>query len=113
MWFSAFWWRLGVNLSSCPERVVDMPLMALRVELPDIPNALAAVAGALGEHDTNIVGIEVHELEGERVIDEIVVDVPEDASIVAVRDELLRAGALSVTSVPVPVEHQRTDAIVR
>lgn len=49
----------------------------LRIELPDRPGALAAVTGEIGASDANIVSIDVHEVDGATVVDEIVVDVPE------------------------------------
>jgi hypothetical protein len=50
----------------------------LRIELPDRPGALAGVTGAIGVHDANIVSIDVHEIDGDTAVDEIVVAVDDD-----------------------------------
>jgi hypothetical protein len=47
----------------------------LRVELPDLPGALAKVATVISDLDGDVVSIDVHELDGHRVVDELVVDV--------------------------------------
>jgi hypothetical protein len=50
----------------------------VRVELPDLPGALARVATVISELDGDVVSIDVHELDGHRVVDELVVDVLTD-----------------------------------
>jgi hypothetical protein len=55
-----------------------MPLYRLRVELPDRPGALADVATAIAAHRGNVVAIDIHELDGDKAVDEIVIDGPED-----------------------------------
>lgn len=47
----------------------------LRIELPDRPGALAAVTGEIAAANANIVSIDVHEVDGETVVDEVVVEV--------------------------------------
>ena len=47
----------------------------LRVELPDLPGALARVATVISDHDGDVVSIDVHELDGHQVVDELVVEV--------------------------------------
>jgi hypothetical protein len=88
-----------------------MPLLAMRVELPDEPNSLARIAGTLGTLGANIVDIEVHELEGSLVVDEVLIDAPEDASPDAIRQGLLEAGATDV--VAVSTDRRQMDAVVR
>jgi hypothetical protein len=52
-----------------------MPTYRLRIELPDRPGALAGVTRAIADSDANIVSIDVHEVDGDTAVDEIVVDV--------------------------------------
>jgi hypothetical protein len=47
----------------------------LRVELPDLPGALAKVATVISEHDGDVVSIDIHELDGHQAVDELVVEV--------------------------------------
>jgi hypothetical protein len=50
----------------------------LRVELPDLPGALARVATVISEHDGDVVSIDIHELDGHQAVDELVVEVLTD-----------------------------------
>ncbi len=51
-----------------------MPLYKLRVDLPDDPGGLAALATALAEHDVNILSLAVHGKDAATVTDDLVVD---------------------------------------
>jgi hypothetical protein len=55
-----------------------MPTYRLRIELPDRPGALAGVTRAIADSDANLVSVDVHEVDGETAVDEIVVDVALD-----------------------------------
>lgn len=79
--------------------------MAMRVELPDEPYTLGRIATALG---ANILHIDVHELDGADVVDEIVIAGSESLSPADVRSALLDAGARAVVSVP--IVHRQMDA---
>jgi hypothetical protein len=48
------------------------------VELPDLPGALAKVARVISDLDGDVVSIDVHELDGHQVVDELVVEVLTD-----------------------------------
>ena len=85
--------------------------MAMRIELPDEPNTLGRIASALGGLGANILHIDVHELDGADVVDEIVIAGPESLSPSDVRTALLAAGARTVVSVP--IVHRQMDALVR
>jgi hypothetical protein len=85
--------------------------MAMRIELPDEPNTLGRIATALGRLGANILHIDVHELDGADVVDEIVIAGPESLSPADVRTALLDAGARTVVSVP--IVHRQMDALVR
>ena len=50
----------------------------LRVELPDLPGALAKVATVISDLDGDVVSIDIHELDGHQVVDELVVEVLTD-----------------------------------
>ncbi|CAA9257663.1 MAG: hypothetical protein AVDCRST_MAG50-2696 [uncultured Acidimicrobiales bacterium] len=88
-----------------------MPLVAMRVELVDEPNAMARIAAALGAAEVNIVDIDVHELDGSHVCDELVLDMPDRMNPGGLRQVLVEAGATSVLSVP--FDQRRMDAVVR
>ena len=47
----------------------------LRVELPDLPGALAKVATVISALDGDVVSIDIHELDGHQAVDELVVEV--------------------------------------
>lgn len=55
-----------------------MPTYRLRIELPDLPGALAGVTRAIADSQANIVSVDVHEIDGQTAVDEIVVDVSSD-----------------------------------
>lgn len=85
--------------------------MAVRIELPDEPYTLGRIATALGALGANILHIDVHELDGNDVVDEIVIAGPDSLSPAEVRTALLDAGATTVVSVP--IVHRQMDALVR
>jgi hypothetical protein len=47
----------------------------LRVELPDLPGALAKVATVISELDGDLISVDIHELDGHQAVDELVVEV--------------------------------------
>jgi hypothetical protein len=58
--------------------VVAVATFILRVWLPDRPGALGAVASRIGAVKGDVVGIEILERGGDRVIDELVVELPSE-----------------------------------
>ena len=54
-----------------------MPAYRLRIELQDRPGALAQVTAAIATSDANITSIDVHEVDGDTAVDEILVEVSE------------------------------------
>jgi hypothetical protein len=63
-------------LITAPSSYADDPAMTfarLRIELPDHPGGLAAVSRVLATHGLNVVELAIHEVEGDRAVDEIVV----------------------------------------
>jgi hypothetical protein len=77
----------------------------LRIELPDQPGALATVAAVIAAQEGNVVSVDIHELDGAKAVDEIVVDAPDDwdtaalASFVAAQGAELLSCALAVDRV--------------
>jgi len=67
----------------------------LRVELPDVPGALGAVASALGRVGADILAMDVVERSADRAVDDVVVDLPGG------QPDLLIAAAESVDGVHV------------
>jgi hypothetical protein len=49
----------------------------VRIELPDRPGALAKAAAAIATAGGNVMSVDIHEIDGERSVDEIVVDLPD------------------------------------
>jgi hypothetical protein len=68
----------------------------IRVELPDLPGALAKVATVVADFNGDIVSIDIHELDGHQAIDELVVEVltPLDSRVLADALEGVGAGTL-------------------
>ena len=84
-------------------------LLRLRIELPDRPGALAHVASVLGRRGGNVASVDIHELEGESAVDEIVVEVNDDWEPAALADDLAAAGASLLSAEP---ERELRDPIV-
>lgn len=76
----------------------------LRVELPDQPGALARIAGLLAAHGADVVGVDIHELDGGQAVDEISVVVRDDWDQEAFAADLAaaQAGALLAVSASGP-----------
>ena len=70
-----------------------MPLWTFRVELPDRPGRLAALTGAVAGCGGNILALDVQALDGDRVADELLVDLPDEVSVEFVEGEIRATGA--------------------
>ena len=55
-----------------------MPVVAVRVWLPDRPGALGAVASRVGAVGGDVIGIDIIDRGAGRAVDELVVELPED-----------------------------------
>jgi hypothetical protein len=73
-----------------PDKADRMPRYELRLDLPDRPGSLGAVATRLGEAGADIVSFEVIESEGGTAVDQFVLDLPAEAvpSVTAALDRL-------------------------
>jgi GNAT superfamily N-acetyltransferase len=58
-----------------------MALYELRVDLPDDPGRLAALAAALADHDVNILSLAVHGKDAASVTDDLVVDMRDHSAL--------------------------------
>jgi hypothetical protein len=70
----------------------------LRVELPDLPGALAKVATVISDLDGDVVSIDIHELDGHQAVDELVVEVLTELDGRVLAGALERAGAGALLS---------------
>jgi ACT domain-containing protein len=70
-----------------------MMFARLRIELPDHPGALAAASRVLAAQGLNVVEVSIHEVEGTRAVDEIVVHAQCPVSSVELTRSLEEAGA--------------------
>ena len=86
-----------------------MTLSQLRVELPDHPGALAAITRVLARLRMNVVEVAIHEVDGLRAVDEILVESGEPLAISSLRGSLAAAGADLLSITPCEV---RTDLVV-
>jgi hypothetical protein len=80
-------------------------LVRLRIELDDRPGSLAGVAAAIAARDGNITAIDVLEADGDRVVDEITVDVPDGLDMAQLRSEIAGVRDARVVS------HQRAELV--
>ena len=74
-------------------------LWRVRATLPDRPGSLAALAAECGKAGVNIASLQVFP-QGERVVDELVLRVPEDWRAHDLHDLLERAGGEEVVALP-------------
>lgn len=87
-----------------------MRMYRLRVELADLPGRLAAVASVIADSGANIASVDIHEVEGPGVVDELVVHVPESWEPGLLAERLATSGAGILLSAQ--VVRARDDTIV-
>jgi len=85
-----------------------MTVYALRVWLPDRPGALGQVASRIGAVRGDVVGIEILERGPSQVIDEVLVELPDDAVVQLLLAEVSQVDGVAVEDVR-PVENGRAD----
>ncbi len=82
----------------------------IRVQLPDRPGALGAVASRIGSVGGDVISIDILEREHGVVVDELGVGLPGDDLVGLLRDEVLEVDGVSIESVrpvdgPLPDRH--------
>lgn len=77
-----------------------MVFSRLRIELPDHPGALAAVSRVLAAQGLNVVEVSIHEVEGPRAVDEIVVHASATPRSTVLSAALASAGAELLSVAP-------------
>lgn len=79
-----------------------MKLLRVRVEVADVPGALAGLAGALASLRVDVASIDVLEVDGRTVVDEMLLRLPAGVTAQEVRDVLRAAGGevLSCSTAP-------------
>ena len=82
--------------------------VVVRVWLPDRPGALGQVASRIGAVKGDVLGIEILEMGGGRVIDELVVALPDDTLLELMVNEVHAIDGVSVEHVR-PVTGDRSD----
>jgi 23S rRNA U2552 (ribose-2'-O)-methylase RlmE/FtsJ len=75
-----------------------MTLHRLRIELPDTPGALARAASAIAGVGGNVLSVDIHEIDGHRSVDEIVVDLPDDCQAETISAGLTETAAGTLLS---------------
>jgi len=70
----------------------------VRIELPDRPGALAKAAAAIATAGGNVMSVDIHEIDGERSVDEIMVELPDGCDPDALAAVLLAADAGALLS---------------
>src|SRR3954453_17567387 len=85
-----------------------MIFVRLRIDLPDHPGALAAVSRVLAAEGLNVVEVSIHEVEGPRAVDEIVVHTAEPVRSSELATPLRSAGAELLSVAPVDMRGDPT-----
>ncbi len=83
----------------------------VRIELPDRPGALAKAAAAIATAGGNVMSVDIHEIDGERSVDEILIDLPDSCEPTKLSSVLAAADAGVVLSAR--VDSAIVDPIVR
>jgi hypothetical protein len=86
-------------------------LHRVRIELPDRPGALAKAAAAIASAGGNVLSVDIHEIDGERTVDEILVEMPDGCRPESLSSILAEAGAGTLLSMQ--ADTAVTDPIVR
>lgn len=86
-----------------------MTMLRVRIEVADIPGALAGVTSALASLAVDVSAIDVLEVDGRSVVDELLLRLPAGVQVQEVRDVLRLAGA-DVLSLA--VDPGRSDPVV-
>jgi predicted amino acid-binding ACT domain protein len=77
----------------------------LRIALADRPGSLARVAAIIAEHNGNITSVDVHRAGVVAAVDDVVVEFPDDADLLKLRNDFTASGAGTLLS------HQAAHAV--
>src|SRR5215218_4201095 len=91
-----------------------MPVFVLRVWVPDRPGALGAVASRVGAVRGDLIGIDILERDGGQAIDELVIQVPDEALLPLLVSEINQVDGVDVEDVrqaPERLHDPRLDAL--
>ena len=86
----------------------------LRVWMPDRPGALGALASRIGAVGGDVTGIDILERGAGRAIDELVVELPDDALVELLVNEIHQVDGVDIESIRPAAEalhHPRVDAL--
>ncbi len=89
--------------------VAGMTVLRVRVEVADVPGALAGLTAALAALEVDLSSIDVLEVDGRSVVDELLLRLPPAVAVQEVHDALRLAGADVLSSV---VASPRRDPVV-
>src|SRR5207244_618260 len=92
-----------------------MGVFVMRVWLPDRPGALGAVASRIGAVRGDLVGIDILERGAGRAIDELVIELPDDALVPLLTAEVAEVDGVDVEhvrQVVAPLHDARLDALL-
>jgi hypothetical protein len=77
----------------------DMTLLRVRVELVDAPGALAGVTAGLAALGVDVAAVDVLDVDGRTVVDELLLRLPQSTNAQEVEDVLRLGGAVDVLSI--------------
>ncbi len=89
-----------------------MTILRLRAELADERGRLGGLASAIAACHGNILGIDVHFVDGARVADEFIIEFPQGCSAAPLTTALRRAGGIAL-EVEELDEHALVDPVAR
>src|SRR5204862_46772 len=78
--------RSATSRSQRQRTLLSVQTYVVRVWIPDRPGALGAVASRIGAVYGDVVGIDILERGADRAIDELTVELPEEAALASIPD---------------------------
>lgn len=72
----------------------------VRMKVPDRPGALAQLTAIIARHGGNVVGMDIHELDGVNAVDDLIIDAPEGWDAGSLAGELEATGVQLVSVLP-------------
>lgn len=79
--------------------MIDVETFVIRMWLPDRPGALGQVASRIGAVRGDVVGIDILERDGGQAVDELVVELPDDALVDLLVNEVRQVDGVAVEEV--------------